>query len=58
MAFALAGDLSSTSLISFNIKIAFATNNEKIRLPIVEDGGLRQKWREDGVAGRAVALFL
>ena len=36
MAFTLAGDLSSPSVISFNIKIAFATDGEKIRLPIAE----------------------
>ena len=44
VAFALAGDLGSPSVISFNIEIAFATDREKIRLPIAEvllraDGG-------------------
>ena len=32
VAFALAGDLGSPSVISFNIKIAFATDGEKTRL--------------------------
>ena len=36
MAFALMGNLSSPSVISFNIEIAFATDGEKIRLPITE----------------------
>ena len=36
VAFALAGDLVSPSVISFNLKIAFATDGEKIRLPITE----------------------
>ena len=36
MAFALAGDLSSPSVISFIIEIAFATDGKKIRLPIAE----------------------
>ena len=36
VAFALAGDLSSPSVISFNIEIAFATDGEKIHLPITE----------------------
>ena len=36
MAFALAGDLSSPSVIPFNIEIAFATDGEKIHLPITE----------------------
>ena len=35
-AFALAGDLGSPSVISFNLKIAFAPEGEKIRLPITE----------------------
>ena len=35
-AFALAGDLSSPSVISFNLEIAFAPEGEKIRLPIME----------------------
>ena len=35
-AFTLAGYLSSPSVISFNIEIAFATDGEKIRLPIAE----------------------
>ena len=34
--FALAGDLDSPSVNSFNLDIAFATNGQKIRLPIVE----------------------
>ena len=34
--FSLAGDLSSPSVISFNIEIAFAADNDKICLPIVE----------------------
>ena len=34
--FALAGDLSLPSVISFNIKIAFAADGENIRLPITE----------------------
>ena len=34
--FALAGNLGSPSAISFNLKIAFTTNREKIRLPIAE----------------------
>ena len=34
--FALAGDLSSPSAISFNIEIAFAADGENIRLPIAE----------------------
>ena len=34
--FALAGDLGSTSVIPFNLKIAFAPEGEKIRLPITE----------------------
>ena len=36
MAFSLAGDLSSLSVIAFNIEIAFATDSKKIRLPIAE----------------------
>ena len=36
VAFALAGDLSSPSVISFIIEIAFATGGKKIRLPIAE----------------------
>ena len=36
MAFALADDLGSTSVIYFNIKIAFATDRENICLPIAE----------------------
>ena len=36
VAFALAGDLSPPSVISFNIEIAFATDGENIRLLIVE----------------------
>ena len=36
VAFALAGDLSSPSVISFNIEIAFATDGKNIRLPIAE----------------------
>ena len=63
VAFALAGDLSSTSLISFNIKIAFATNNEKIRLPIAEvflcvaAGNLaRSKKQRDWTSRKAVLL--
>ena len=34
--FALAGNLGSSSVISFNLEIAFATDREKIRLPIAE----------------------
>ena len=34
--FALAGNLGSPSIISFNIEIAFAPDEEKIRLPIAE----------------------
>ena len=36
MAFAFACNLGSPSVISFNIEIAFATDGEKIRLPIAE----------------------
>ena len=36
VAFALAGDLSSPSVISFKIKIAFAADSENFRLPIAE----------------------
>ena len=36
MAFALAGDLGSSYVISFNLDIALATNGEKIRIPITE----------------------
>ena len=36
MAFALAGDLSSPSVIYFNIDIAFAADGDKIRFPIAE----------------------
>ena len=36
VAFALAGDLSSPSVISLNIEIAFAADGDKIRLPIAE----------------------
>ena len=36
VAFALADDPSSPSIILFNIEIAFATDSNKIRLPIVE----------------------
>ena len=36
VAFALSGDLSSPSVILFNIKIAFAADRDNIRLPIVE----------------------
>ena len=36
VAFALAGDLRSPSLIHFTIEIAFATDGDKIRLPIAE----------------------
>ena len=36
MSFALADDLSSLSVISFNIEIAFAADGDKIHLPIVE----------------------
>ena len=36
VAFALAGDLSSPSVISLNIEIVFATDSDKICLPIVE----------------------
>ena len=35
-AFALAGDLGSPSVISFNLEIAFAPEGEKIRLLITE----------------------
>ena len=35
-AFALAGDLASPSVISFNLEIAFSPEGEKIRLPIME----------------------
>ena len=34
--FSLAGDLSSPSVISFKIKIDFAADGDKIRLPIAE----------------------
>ena len=34
--FALAGDLGSPSVVSFNLKITFAPEGEKIRLPITE----------------------
>ena len=36
VAFALACNLGSPSVISFNIEIAFATNGDKICLPIAE----------------------
>ena len=36
VAFTIAGDLSSPSVISFIIKIAFAADDEKVRLPIAE----------------------
>ena len=36
MAFALAGDLSSPSVICLKIEIAFAVDSNKIRLPIAE----------------------
>ena len=36
VAFALAGNLSSPSVISFNTEIAFSTDGEKIRIPISE----------------------
>ena len=36
VAFALAGDLSSTSVISLNIEIAFAADGNKIRLLIAK----------------------
>ena len=36
VAFALAGDLGSPSIIYFNIEITFSTDGEKIRLPIAE----------------------
>ena len=36
VAFALTGNLGSPSVISFNIEIAFATDGEKIRLPVAE----------------------
>ena len=36
MDFSSAGDLSSTSVISLKIEIAFAADGEKIRLPIAE----------------------
>ena len=36
VAFSLAGDLSSPSVILFNIEIAFAADGKKIRLPIAE----------------------
>ena len=36
VAFSVAGDLSSPSVISFNIEIAFAADGDKIRLPIAE----------------------
>ena len=36
VAFALAGDLGSPSVISFILEIAFATDGENIQLPIVE----------------------
>ena len=35
-AFALVGGLGSPSIISFNLKMAFAPDREKIRLPIAE----------------------
>ena len=34
--FSLSGDLSSPSVIDFNIEIAFAADGDKIRLPIAE----------------------
>ena len=36
VAFALAGDLGSPSVISFNLEIAFVRDRENIRLPIEE----------------------
>ena len=38
-AFALAGDLASPSVISFNLEIAFSPEGEKTRLPITEGLG-------------------
>ena len=63
VAFALAGDLGSPSVIYFNLKIAFATNEEKIRLPIAEvilraaAGNLaRSKKQRDWTSRNAVLL--
>ena len=63
MDFALAGDLSSPSVIPFNIEIAFATDGEKICLPSAEvllraaAGDLaRSKKQRDWTSRNAVLL--
>ena len=63
MAFALVGNLSSPSMISLNIEIAFAADGDKIRLPIAEvllraAGGdlARSKKQRDWIPRNAVLL--
>ena len=63
VAFALAGDLSSPSVISFNIKTSFAPDGKNIRLPITEvllraaAGNLaRSKKQRDWTSHNAVLL--
>ena len=63
MDFALAGDLSSPSVISFNIEIAFVTDGENIHLLIAEvllraaAGDLaRSKKQRDWTSQNAVLL--
>ena len=64
MAFALAGDLGSPSVISFNLEISFAPDGEKFRLPIAEvllrvaDNDLaRSKKQSDWLSRNAVLLL-
>ena len=63
VALSLTGDLSSTSVISLKIKIAFVANGDKIRLPIAEvllraaDGNLtRYKKQRDWTPRNAVLI--
>ena len=63
VAFALAGDLGSPSVISFNLEISFAPDREKIRLLITEvifraaAGDLtRSKKQRDWLSRKAVLL--
>ena len=64
VAFALAGDISSPSVISLKIDIFFATDDDKIRVPIVEvllcaaTGDLaRSKKQQDWTPRNAVLLL-
>ena len=64
MAFALAGDLSSPSVISLKIDIDFAVDGDKICLPIAEvllcaaAGNLaRSKKQQDWTSRNAVLLI-